>query len=74
MTPKVKKAIKIFIAFLMGIAVFGAFVALANQWPRSQEYNSKYMTTILIGCTCYVYYRAWLWLCKKIDLLEKSSK
>lgn len=74
MTPKVIKSIKIFIAFLIGVAIFGALVALANQWFRSQGYNSKYMTTILIGCTCYVYYRAWLWLCLKLDILEKDSK
>lgn len=74
MTPKVKKSIKIFMSLLIGVSIFGALVALANQWFRSQGYNSKYMTTILIGCTCYVYYRAWLWLCRKLDILEKDSK
>lgn len=74
MTTKTKRTVKNFIVLLIGVALFGAIVALTNQWFRSQGYNSTYMTAILTGCTSYGYYRAWLWLCRKLDLLDKKSK
>lgn len=74
MATKTKRVVKNFIVFLIGVALFGAIVALTNQWFRSQGYNSTYMTAILIGCTSYVYYKAWLWLCRKLDILDKKSK
>lgn len=69
-----RKCIKVFLLFLIAVAVYGGIVASVNHWYRSvAEHPSKSFTVILIGCTVYVYYRAWLWLCRKLDLLNKGK-
>lgn len=68
-----KKSIKVFLLFLVAVAVYGGLVALANHWYRSSGHTSRSFTVILIGCTVYVYYRAWRWLCRKLDLLESGK-
>ena len=66
------KAIKIFCLFLIVVALFGATIALINQYLRLHNMTSPLSLGILVGILFVVYYILWRWLCRKLDKLNNE--
>ncbi len=68
------KALLNFIIFICFTAVYGAIIALINNWFRTHGIEKAYITPLLIFSTVFVYLKAWQWLCRKLDIsaLDKN--
>lgn len=64
--------IKIFCLFLTIVALFGATIALINQYLRLHNMTSPLSLGILVGILFVVYYILWRWLCRKLDKLNNE--
>ena len=64
--------IKIFCLFLTIVALFGATIALINQYLRLHNMTSPLSLGILGGVLFVVYYNVWRWLCRKLDKLNNE--
>lgn len=70
MKANTKKALWAFLLFLLIVAIFGAVVALCNQWLREAGDNGKFWKLMLLALYVFVNYKAWRWLCRKLDNLD----
>lgn len=61
-----------FIIFICFTALYGAIVALINNLLRTHGVEKAYIMPLLIASTVYVYWKAWQWLCRKLDILDKE--
>lgn len=61
-----------FIYFLIFIGVFSGIIALINQLLRKNGLDSPYTTIILAAITIFVYYKAWRWICRKLDIFTSK--
>lgn len=62
-----------FIGFLIFISVFGGIIALIHRLLRDNSIDSPYTIVILIAITIFIYYKAWKWICRKIDLFASKK-
>ena len=67
------KALLNFLVFIGFTAVYGAVIALVNNRLRAYGIDKAYVMPLLIASTIYVYWKAWQWLCRKLDLLEQNK-
>lgn len=70
MKIKTKKAVYSFLLFLLIVAIFGAVTALCNQWLKESGNSSKFLKLALLALYVLVNYKAWRWLCRKLDNLD----
>ncbi len=61
------KTIRIFCFYLAIVALFGATIALANQYLRLHDMTSPFTSGVLGAILFIVYYNVWRWLCRKLD-------
>lgn len=61
------EALLSFIIFICFTAVYGAIIALINNLFRANGIDKAYTLPLLIFSTVYVYWKAWKWLCRKLD-------
>ena len=52
--------------------LFGATIALINQYLRLHNMTSPLSLGILVGILFVVYYILWRWLCRKLDKLNNE--
>lgn len=62
------KALLNFLIFICFTAVYGAIIALINNAFRRNGIDNSYIMPLLIASTIYVYWKAWQWLCRKLDI------
>lgn len=62
------KALLNFVIFICFTAVYGAIIALINNALRANGIDKSYTTPLLIASTIYVYWKAWQWLCRKLEM------
>lgn len=65
-----KKAIYAFLLFILIVSVFSAVVALCSQWLREAGESGKFYKIMLLALYVFVNYKAWRWLCRKLDNLD----
>lgn len=65
------KVIITFFVFLIFVALFGASIALVNQYLRVHDMTSPWTHGFLSAILAVVYYNAWRWFCRKLDKLNK---
>lgn len=65
-----KKAILTFGLFLIYVAAYGGLISLLNHLLRTFGYSSHNTTAVLVASTIFVYYKCWIWLCRKLNLIE----
>ncbi len=63
------KALLDFVIFICFTAIYGAFIALINNLLRAHGIERTYAMPLLIASTVYVYWKAWQWLCRKLDII-----
>ena len=64
---KKKKIFLIMGLYMLTVAAYGAFIAIASKLLRDNGLDSNYTRVILIASTVYVYYRLWKLLCRRLD-------
>lgn len=65
-----KKTIITFGLFLIYVAAYGGLISLINHLLRTYGYSSHNTTAVLVASTIFVYYKCWIWLCRKLNLIE----
>ncbi len=70
MKPIVRKAIFIFVIFLVAVSVFGAIIALMAQYFRVNETYTPFVKLILVAVMALGMYKAWKWFCYRLDKLD----
>lgn len=71
MTKKSKlKAIIYFLEFLLFVGLFGGVISFINHLLRKNGLASTYTTAILAAILLFVYYKAWRWMCRKLNLFS----
>lgn len=70
---KTGKALLNLVIFIGFTAVYGAIIALINNMFRSYGIEKAYILPLLISSTIYVYYKAWKWLCRKLDKIASEK-
>ena len=72
LNPNVRKAISAFLFMLLMAGLYGATVALCNQYLREHEMQTK-TTKYLLGALCFVgFYFIYKWFSKRIDTIAKQ--
>lgn len=66
----VRKAIFIFVIFLVAVSVFGAIIALMAQYFRANETYTPFVKLILVAVMALGMYKAWKWFCYRLDKLD----
>lgn len=66
----IKKTIITFGLFLIYVAAYGGLVSLINHVLRTYGYSSHNTTAVLVASTIFVYYKCWIWLCRKLNLIK----
>lgn len=64
---KKSKAFLNLMIFICFTAVYGAIIALINSFFRSHGIEKAHIMPLIIFSTVYVYWKAWQWLCRKLD-------
>lgn len=67
------KALLDFIIFICFTAFYGAIIVLINNLFRTNGIDKAYIMPLLIASTIYVYWKAWQWLCRKLDLIASDK-
>lgn len=67
------KALLNLVVFICFTAVYGAAIALLNKLFRTYGFEKAYVMPLLIASTIYVYWKAWQWLCLKLDIISKTN-
>ncbi len=68
------KALVYFIEFLFFIGAFGGIIALINKLLRQNGFDSPYIEVILLCALLLVYFNAWKWMCRKLDVYSSNNK
>ncbi len=55
------------------MAIYGAIIALINNLFRNYGIEQAYVRPLLIFSTIYVYWKAWQWLCRKLDIIALNK-
>ena len=61
------------IIFICFTAVYGAVIALVNNLFRTLGVEKTYTLPLLIFSLVYVYWKAWQWLCRKLDEIASDK-
>ena len=68
------KAVIYFLEFLLFVGAFGGIIALINMLLRKYGLESPYTKAFLIAVVIFVYYKAWKWMCRKLDIFNSNNK
>ena len=72
--PTAKKAISAILIFLLMAGLYGAIVALCNQYLREHEMltgSSKFILGVFMFAGFYFIYK---WFSKRIDTIQKQNE
>lgn len=72
--PTVKKALFAFIVLLLMAVVYGAIIALCNQYLREHEMLTKYTKFMLSAFMFLGYYFIYRWFSKRLDEISYNKK
>lgn len=73
LNPTVRKAISAFLIMLLMAVLYGAIVALCNQYLREHEMltkSSKFVLGVFMFAGFYFIYK---WFSKRIDTIQKQN-
>lgn len=73
LSPTARKAISAFLIFLLMAGLYGAIVALCNQYLREQEMLTKSAKFILFVFMFAGFYFIYKWFSKRIDTIQKKT-
>lgn len=73
LSPKAKKAISALLILLLMVGLYGAIIALCNQYLREHDLltkSSKFVLGIFMFAGFYYIYK---WFSKRIDAIQKQN-
>lgn len=73
MNKSVKKAIGVFLIFLVGVGLYGGLIALANHYLRTHDMLTPVAELILLALLVVGFCIAYRWLAKKLNVLGKEE-
>lgn len=73
LTPTAKKAISAILLLLLMSGMYGAVIALCNQYLRCHNHLSPISKSILIALLVIGFYLIYRWFSRRIDDLSKKE-
>ncbi|MDE6588509.1 MAG: hypothetical protein K2K40_09250 [Paramuribaculum sp.] len=73
LNPTVRKAITAFLIMLLMAGLYGAIIALCNQYLREHEMLTKYSKFVLGVFLFTGFYFIYKWFSKQIDTIQKQN-
>ncbi len=67
------KALLNIVIFICFTSLYGAIIALINNLFRTNGIDKAYIMPLLIFSMVYVYWKAWQWLCQKLDKINLTE-
>lgn len=74
LSPTAKKAISALLILLLMAGLYGAIIALCNQYLREHDMLTKSSKFVLIALMFAGFYFIYTWFSKRIDAIQKQKE